>query len=106
MSFCATAPCADRCPLTTPLPPTPTPPHTAGALTLTAFISPYRADRDMVRARCAPGEFLEVHMAVPLEVCEARDPKGLYKKARAGLIKNFTGGVGARAGGRGPIRFA
>jgi hypothetical protein len=55
----------------------------------------------MVRARCAPGEFLEVHMAVPLEVCEARDPKGLYKKARAGLIKNFTGGcwVGGWAGG-------
>ena len=64
----------------------------AGALTLTSFISPYRADRDAVRARCTPGEFLEVYMDVPLEVCEARDPKGLYKKARAGLIKNFTGG--------------
>ena len=75
-----------------PRPPPPASPAAAGALTLTAFISPSRADRDMVRARCAPGEFLEVHMAVPLEVCEARDPKGLYKKARAGLIKNFTGG--------------
>ena len=64
----------------------------AGALTLTSFISPYRADRDAVRARCTPGEFLEVYMDVPLEVCEARDPKGLYKKARAGVIKNFTGG--------------
>ncbi|KAL4434495.1 hypothetical protein ABPG75_000936 [Micractinium tetrahymenae] len=63
----------------------------SGGITLTSFISPYRADRDAVRARCRPGEFLEVHMAVPIEVCEARDPKGLYKKARAGLIKNFTG---------------
>ncbi|KAL4418938.1 hypothetical protein ABPG77_009118 [Micractinium sp. CCAP 211/92] len=63
----------------------------SGGITLTSFISPYRADRDAVRARCRTGEFLEVHMAVPIEVCEARDPKGLYKKARAGLIKNFTG---------------
>ncbi|KAI3439133.1 hypothetical protein D9Q98_001541 [Chlorella vulgaris] len=63
----------------------------AGAVTMTSFISPYRADRDMVRQRCQPGEFLEVFMNIPLEVCEARDPKGLYKKARAGLIKNFTG---------------
>ncbi|KAL4418939.1 hypothetical protein ABPG77_009119 [Micractinium sp. CCAP 211/92] len=63
----------------------------SGAVTMTSFISPYRADRDAVRGRCRPGEFLEVHMAVPIEVCEARDPKGLYKKARAGLIKNFTG---------------
>lgn len=63
----------------------------AGAITMTSFISPYRADRDAVRARCSAGEFLEVYMAVPIEVCEQRDPKGLYKKARAGLIKNFTG---------------
>ncbi|KAI3439131.1 hypothetical protein D9Q98_001539 [Chlorella vulgaris] len=62
-----------------------------GAVTMTSFISPYRADREMVRQRCQPGEFLEVFMNIPLEVCEARDPKGLYKKARAGLIKNFTG---------------
>ncbi|EFN51374.1 hypothetical protein CHLNCDRAFT_55206 [Chlorella variabilis] len=61
------------------------------AVTMTSFISPYRADRDMVRQRCRPGEFLEVFMNIPLEVCEQRDPKGLYKKARAGLIKNFTG---------------
>lgn len=58
---------------------------------MTSFISPYRADREMVRERCNAGEFLEVFMNIPLEVCEQRDPKGLYKKARAGLIKNFTG---------------
>ncbi|EFN51375.1 hypothetical protein CHLNCDRAFT_141154 [Chlorella variabilis] len=63
----------------------------AGAITMTSFISPYRADREMVRERCNAGEFLEVFMNIPLEVCEQRDPKGLYKKARAGLIKNFTG---------------
>jgi adenylylsulfate kinase len=63
----------------------------AGAIVLTAFISPYRADRDRARALMAPGEFLEVYVAAPLEVCEARDPKGLYKKARAGAIPDFTG---------------
>ena len=63
----------------------------AGILTLTAFISPYRADRDRVRASLTDGDFVEVFVDAPLEVCEARDPKGLYKKARAGEIKGFTG---------------
>ena len=58
---------------------------------LTAFVSPYRADRDAVRNSTAPGDFLEVFVDAPLEVCEARDPKGLYKKARAGEIRGFTG---------------
>jgi adenylylsulfate kinase len=60
-------------------------------VTLTAFISPYRADRDQVRAIMTPGEFLEVYIDTPLDVCEQRDPKGLYKKARAGQIPEFTG---------------
>ena len=63
----------------------------AGALVLSAFISPYRKDRDRVRALMGPSEFIEVFVDTPLEVCEARDPKGLYKKARAGEISNFTG---------------
>ncbi|TWU24420.1 Adenylyl-sulfate kinase [Novipirellula galeiformis] len=67
----------------------------AGLITLTAFVSPYRKDRDRVRkiieTSGAPGDFLEVFVDTPLAVCEARDPKGLYKKARAGEIKNFTG---------------
>jgi adenylylsulfate kinase len=63
----------------------------AGLVTLTAFVSPYRADRDAVRASLPPGDFIEVFVDAPLEVCEARDPKGLYKQARAGQIKNFTG---------------
>ncbi|MGB8330686.1 MAG: adenylyl-sulfate kinase [Polyangiales bacterium] len=63
----------------------------AGALVLSAFISPYRNDRDRVRALMGPGEFVEVFVDTPLEICEARDPKGLYKKARAGEISNFTG---------------
>jgi adenylylsulfate kinase len=63
----------------------------AGLVTLTAFVSPYRSDRDAVRATLAPGDFIEVFVDAPLEVCEARDPKGLYQKARAGQIKNFTG---------------
>ncbi|HEV3005309.1 MAG TPA: adenylyl-sulfate kinase [Pirellulales bacterium] len=63
----------------------------AGLITLTAFISPYRRDRDAVRATMAPGEFIEILVDAPIEVCEARDPKGLYKKARAGEIKGFTG---------------
>ena len=63
----------------------------AGALVLSAFISPYRQDRDRVRAQMGPGEFIEVFVDTPLEICEARDPKGLYKKARAGEISNFTG---------------
>ncbi len=63
----------------------------AGLIAITAFISPFRADRDLVRALVAPGEFFEVYVKAPLEVCEQRDPKGLYKKARAGQIKQFTG---------------
>ncbi|MBM4010522.1 MAG: adenylyl-sulfate kinase [Planctomycetes bacterium] len=63
----------------------------AGVITLTAFISPYRRDRDAVRRLLAPGDFVEVYVKAPLAVCEGRDPKGLYKKARAGEIKGFTG---------------
>jgi len=63
----------------------------AGGLVLSAFISPYRNDRDRVRALMGAGEFIEVFVDTPLEICEARDPKGLYKKARAGEISNFTG---------------
>ena len=63
----------------------------AGVVAITAFISPYRADRDRVRAMLAEGDFIEAFVHAPLEVCEARDPKGLYKKARAGEIKGFTG---------------
>ncbi len=63
----------------------------AGAVVLTAFISPYRRDRERVRALLGQGEFVEVFVDTPLEICEARDPKGLYKKARAGEISNFTG---------------
>jgi adenylylsulfate kinase len=63
----------------------------AGIVALTAFISPYRRDRDAVRAMLAPGDFVEIHVKAPLDVCEGRDPKGLYKKARAGEIKGFTG---------------
>jgi adenylylsulfate kinase len=63
----------------------------SGIIALTAFISPYRRDRDAVRASMQPGDFLEVFVDAPLEVCEARDPKGLYKKARAGELKGFTG---------------
>jgi adenylylsulfate kinase len=63
----------------------------AGMITLTAFISPYRRDRDTVRASMAAGDFIEVLVDAPLEVCESRDPKGLYKKARAGELKGFTG---------------
>jgi adenylylsulfate kinase len=63
----------------------------AGVVALTAFISPYRADRDQVRALMAAGDFVEVHVDCSVEVCEQRDVKGLYKKARAGEIKEFTG---------------
>ena len=63
----------------------------AGIIALTAFISPYRRDRDAVRSSMQQGDFLEVFVDAPLEVCEARDPKGLYKKARAGELKGFTG---------------
>jgi len=63
----------------------------AGVVALTAFISPYLVDRDRVRNNLLPGEFIEVFVDTPIEVCESRDPKGLYKKARAGEIKGFTG---------------
>ncbi|WP_186370049.1 adenylyl-sulfate kinase [Yersinia bercovieri] len=63
----------------------------AGLVVLTAFISPHRAERQMVRDMLASGQFIEVFVDTPLAICEARDPKGLYKKARAGELKNFTG---------------
>jgi len=63
----------------------------SGAIVVTAFISPYRADRDAVRRILGPDEFLEVFVNAPLEICEQRDPKGLYAKARSGAISDFTG---------------
>ncbi|MBL9169392.1 MAG: adenylyl-sulfate kinase [Verrucomicrobiales bacterium] len=63
----------------------------AGIICITAFISPYRSDRDIVRNIMKPGEFVEIHVNAPLEICEQRDPKGLYAKARANEIKEFTG---------------
>ena len=63
----------------------------AGLIVSTAFISPFKADRAQARAIMAEGEFIEVFIDTPIEVCESRDPKGLYKKARAGEIPNFTG---------------
>ncbi len=63
----------------------------SGVLVLTAFISPYRADRARVRSLLPEGEFIEVFVDAPLEVCEQRDPKGLYKKARSGELREFTG---------------
>src|SRR5437588_5532417 len=65
----------------------------AGLIIMTSFISPYRKDRDNVRALHKAGNipFVEIHVATPIETCESRDPKGLYKKARAGELKNFTG---------------
>lgn len=63
----------------------------AGLIVLTAFISPFRADRDMVRALVGDGEFIEIFVDTDLATCEERDPKGLYKKARAGVIPHFTG---------------
>jgi adenylylsulfate kinase len=63
----------------------------AGVIAITAFISPYRVDRDRVRAALADGDFIEIFVDAPIDVCEARDPKGLYKKARAGQLKGFTG---------------
>ncbi len=63
----------------------------AGIIVLTAFISPFRAERQMARDLMAQGEFIEVFVDLPLAVAESRDPKGLYKKARSGLLKNFTG---------------
>ena len=63
----------------------------AGVIVLTAFISPFRSDRDRVRGLVPSGDFLEIHCRCSVEVCETRDVKGLYKKARAGGIKDFTG---------------
>ena len=63
----------------------------AGLVVISALISPFRAERDAARARFAPGEFMEVFVDAPLAVCEARDPKGLYKRARRGEIIGFTG---------------
>ena len=63
----------------------------AGLVVFTSFISPYRSDRDAVRARMPEGDFVEVYVAADVETCEARDVKGLYRKARAGEIPEFTG---------------
>ena len=63
----------------------------AGIVALTAFISPYRIDRDRVRKSLNDGDFIEIFVDAPLDVCEKRDPKGLYQKARAGELKGFTG---------------
>lgn len=63
----------------------------SGLIVLTAFISPFESDRNLVREMTRPGEFIEVFIDTPLSICEQRDPKGLYKKARAGEIKDFTG---------------
>ena len=63
----------------------------AGLIVLTAFISPFRAEREMVRTMLPAGEFVEIFVDTPLEVAESRDVKGLYKKAREGQLKNFTG---------------
>lgn len=63
----------------------------AGIITLSSFVSPYRVDRDAVRELMGEGDFVEVFIDTPLEMCEERDPKGLYKKARTGEIPNFTG---------------
>jgi bifunctional enzyme CysN/CysC len=63
----------------------------AGLITLVAFISPFRAEREMARELVAPGEFIEIFVDTPLAACEQRDPKGLYKKARRGELQNFTG---------------
>lgn len=63
----------------------------SGVITLTAFISPFKSDRELVRKLMPHGDFLEIYCRAPLEVCEERDVKGLYKRARAGEIKDFTG---------------
>ena len=63
----------------------------ANIITITAFISPYRQDRDNARKLFQAGEFIEIYIKCPLDVCEQRDTKGLYKKARAGEVKEFTG---------------
>ena len=63
----------------------------SGLIVLCSFISPYRAERDMVRRLVADGEFIEVFVDTPIKDCMQRDPKGLYAKAKAGELKNFTG---------------
>jgi len=63
----------------------------AGLIVMVSFISPFRSERNMARELVGEGEFIEIYVDTPLEVCESRDPKGLYRKARAGLIRNFTG---------------
>jgi len=63
----------------------------AGLITLSSFVSPYRSDRDKVRTLLDEGDFVEIFVNTPLALCEQRDPKGLYKKARSGEIPNFTG---------------
>ncbi len=63
----------------------------AGLIVITAFISPYREDREMARSIIGEGDFLEVHVSTPIQVCEMRDPKGLYKLARSGELPAFTG---------------
>jgi len=63
----------------------------AGIVVVTAFISPYRADREMTRKMFISNEFIEIYIKCPLHECEYRDPKGLYRKARSGRIKSFTG---------------
>jgi bifunctional enzyme CysN/CysC len=63
----------------------------AGLVVLCSFISPYRAEREMVRSLMPPGDFIEVFVDTPIDECMRRDPKGLYAKAKAGAIKNFTG---------------
>ncbi len=63
----------------------------AGLIVITAFISPYKKDRSFVRSLLEDGEFIEVYVSCPIEVCQKRDPKGLYRKALEGEIKNFTG---------------
>jgi len=65
--------------------------NNAGLITMCSFISPYRAERQMVRGKAGEGSFIEIFVDTPLEVAEERDVKGLYKRARAGEIKNFTG---------------
>lgn len=63
----------------------------AGLIVLTAFISPHRAERQLVKERVGHDRFIEIYVNTPLAICEQRDPKGLYKKARAGELRNFTG---------------
>ena len=63
----------------------------AGLIVICSFISPLKADRSIARKLFGNGEFWEIFIDTPIDICEARDPKGLYKKARAGIIKSFTG---------------